>query len=440
MENLVVSSKSKLAKSITESSSFYRILFFTIGIALLAYYQFKGLGNDFGTFYSAGKKVQALENPWDVNKGNQYSAFLNGPLTATILGLASYIPMDPLLLITRLLTIGIVPSLIQSLGKILGIKIKKREIYVIAIFVVFTFPVRACLEYGQLSVIFSGVVVWAMSRINDSKGCIILGMVSYLALDFKPQVFLPLIFVVFINRIFAIIGFLIAFITASILNYVYTKEFYFRVWIDSISERTGPGVSSDDQMSLYSFFPMDGFIRIISMGMVSLFIICAAMLLRRDLIRFSVTARQLILLLCAWGVITPFSHPTDFIIQIACLLMLLNLGEKKRVIYSLIIFLAGLSLVWSNNPVSSGAICVLLFQLLLLKNPFKIEIKNFLFLLPSATLSFLMELNPSRETNYRQLANFIAVATASLTIHFMKPPRSKVITHGKLKNEQERFN
>lgn len=88
------------------------VIFLFVSASLLVNATLRGLGNDFPVFYRAGIAARHLQDPWATSIDETYAAYLNGPISSVLLGVISVLEYDLALLLVRIATIALVPTLL----------------------------------------------------------------------------------------------------------------------------------------------------------------------------------------------------------------------------------------------------------------------------------------------------------------------------------------
>jgi hypothetical protein len=389
-----------------------RLIFILFSSIVCVYFQVKGLGNDYRTFYSAGISVRELESPWDVNKGNEFSAYLNGPISALILSALSLFPFEISLFIVRITTLALIPYTLKRFLNSFHISCSSELRYSLSTLLILTFPIRACLEYGQLSGIYlSCFVIFIAAIKSKDKGfhLFAFGLVSCIILDYKPQIFLPILFFLPYRRIQFLFGFMTGVTSAWFINFFVTGDTFFNAWLDAILARSQTVSNRGDQMSLYSLLNLN---QTESTIVLSVLVSTAAFSIKRSGESKNFDRGQRILLsLLLWSALTPFSHPTDMLISqlfiSALTVRLSGSGNAKLVLLAL-----GCGAVWSSSLIPSSIVFLSLF-LLSRKSIFSNRHLNlliqFLILTPPVIFSFISIRFPSLEGAARQLLNYLSI-------------------------------
>ena len=394
------------SNGIVSKSIPYIYFFLSLGLAL--YYQKNGLGNDFRTFYSAGKAIDHGLNPWDVNKGNEFSAFLNGPITAILLGGVALLPYNAALFAIRIASLMCLPHLIKFLAEALNFRIDREYRHLFAIGALFTFPVRANLEYGQLAILFFTILFLALKRVLTESNYLnhfLLGVGIYIVLDYKPHVFVPIAILLFWKRKGLISGFGSTLLAALIISIFSTGKFPLYAWLEAIFSRGTNSSSNAEQMSLYAILGLSQIISWLIAVMILIYIS------KKFIFHFNqYDILQATVLLITWLTLIPFSHPTDLItvILFPIFLRYARVTHEKIVIF----FAAGMAIVWSNNLVFSTVVTIPIFIIFSFLTQLRIGERIFAYialLLPQVIFLSIIHESPNAENITRRILNFSAV-------------------------------
>jgi hypothetical protein len=404
--------QNNLSHSIRFSYSIYLIA----SISLVGYFQIKGLGNDFPTFFKAGEAVRTFSDPWQVNEGSQFNAYLNGPLTGLLLGLLSFLPYSFAMLSVRILTLAVIPYAVESIAKLSKTNISVRDKYFLSSLLLFTFPVRANLEYGQLAIIFSAVGVAALRLIGNnksSKSLFWLGFISIFLVDYKPQVFIPILFIVLLLRKSLFAGIFFGIVLMVVTSWLLSRTLL-TSWTNAMFTRSGQISSGDDQMSLYSFFSMSKELSYLVAATLSI-LLCLRVY--RIYVR-SKSENQLNFILVGigiWSAISPFSHPTDMFFSILIGSMYLyKIKTTALNLKSTVLFSA--AMVWSNNLficIAIGLVVSILSLSLKDISGTKLVLFGGIATGTNLILPIVVQFNSTLETNVRQAFNYLCVAVVA---------------------------
>ena len=380
------------------------VIFLFVSASLLVNSTIRGLGNDFPVFYRAGIAARHLQDPWATSIDETYAAYLNGPISSVLLGVISILEYDLALLLVRIATIALVPTLLFFLNRRLEI-FPNSQFWQISTMCILSYPVRANLEYGQLFIIFFTIAVVPIlySKTRTTKLDIFSGAAIAIAVDYKPHVFLLLLLLVLINREI-LLGFLGASFVGAVISTVITNQFPFTVWASQILKRAQSTGESSDQMGLNGIFHHLGFswgVTVIVTAVLLSFLILRV----RDLSSvMSFEQKSLYLGIC----VLPFSlfvHPTDlFMYSIILSLSLVQQFKSKQIVFLFI----GSSFVWSNNLYIALALGALTLFIL---NPKNLRDLVSVLLLSIQPLIFTVvtRQSPNWEMSIRHILNFQAV-------------------------------
>lgn len=402
--------------SLYRSNLFAYLVFASFGLTFTLYFTFQGLGNDFRTFFDAGKAAQDIANPWSVNQGSQYSAYLNGPLTSLLLSIIAYLPYDLALLLVRITTIALVPLAFQALAGLVGLKMDQRSLYLSSSVLLFTFPIRSNLEYGQLAIIFTCAFILALnqaSRRTQPKSMLTLGFTAFFCLDYKPHVFLPIFVLLYFRWRLLLVGFSIGFVISGAYSWILTREMPFRFWIEAVIQRATGSSHSSEQMSIFSIL---GVKSSISWFVALTFSILVVVVAKKKLNLHKI---ELILIsFFIWQALIPFSHPTDlFLVVMAGTYLVLQNSNRFTSRFGPLIL--GLSAVWSNNVLIAflSTVLILIVVFWQLRDEMKDKKYSIYLILgmftPQIAFYFLLFDGVQWEGIARQTINWLAVVGSS---------------------------
>jgi len=387
-----------------------RLIFIIFSSIVCVYFQVKGLGNDYRTFYSAGIKVRDLESPWDVNKGNEFSAYLNGPISALSLTALTLFPYEISLFIVRVITLVLIPYALKGFFSSFHISCSAEMRYYLSTLLILTFPIRACLEYGQLSGIYLSCFVIFLAAVKSKKNGFQLfafGLVSCIMLDYKPQIFLPILIFLPYRSIHFLFGLMSGVASAWFINFIVTGDTFFNAWLDAILARSQTVSNRGDQMSVYSLLNLNQTETKI-MLLVLLFTAAFSVIRSKQLKNLD-RCQRILLSLLLWSALTPFSHPTDMLIsQLFIFALILRLSGNVN----LVLLALGFGAVWSNSLIPSS---IVFFSLFLLSRKSILSNSNLnlfiqlLILTPPVIFSFISIRFPILEGAARQLLNYVSI-------------------------------
>jgi hypothetical protein len=379
------------------------ILFVSISLIELFHFTRNGLGNDFDPFYEAAHQIRDGVDPWTNGQDSVYSAYVNGPLTTIFIVPLSFLPQNFALLVLRLITLLCLPIITKIIWR--GTKnifsIDKQSIYLVSSILALSYPVRANLEYGQFFVLILTAVLYLLFK--DREGKLVLrndlsvGFALVLALDFKPQVFLPLVGVVLIKRLKVILGMICAIFLEGVLSFLISHKAPFHSWIHAITARKAGGFTTSDQMNLYSLVD--------SRLLYIIIIISSALILRSGIVThinaFNNIFQAITFLSLIWFIFVPYLHPTDLILPVAALII--QAASKPGLI---LYFNIGLVLVWSNSNSALLFMAVVIFLITKMS-----RITNYFWVIIAPVLFFVLwiKFHTGSEENLRKILNYLAL-------------------------------
>ncbi len=381
-----------------QTSNQMQIAYWLLALLVVAKFTISGLGNDFEPFYKAGVEALHFADPWVGGADFVYSAYINGPLTLMAIVPFSIFGKELSLLLLRASTVACLPLLIHFLSKILKKQstLGKTEIYSASCLLLFTFPVRSNLEYGQFFIIISTFVLGSLSYFLESKvkySDLLVGMTLCLSLDFKPQVFIPLALFVFVRKPRTMLGLLPGFLLQIVISLVISPQFPFESWFDALRVKKEGGFMTIDQMNVYAISHSI----IVAIFIVSTILLFFLIYMHKFSIKPLMDFEALNLMWLGWFLFIPYLHPTDLIIPIGVLSLMIFQGKTRLSLIAL-----GAALVWSNS-VSLTLVTLIIISLMLriYRNP------SSLFLwIPSTVFICCITAYPQSEIILRQAINY----------------------------------
>lgn len=388
------------------------LIFSTLGILEILYFQSRGLGNDFSVFYKAANAVLNGENPWMVGDDKLYSAYLNGPLASVLIACFGLLKFEYAIFVARLLSVFLIPYIVKETSKLFlnGLSLDKNRTYSISSILLLSFPVRANLEYGQLFIIFLALFVASvslLSRIRSPwRSALVSGAMLEVCIEYKPQVFLFYAAAILIKNRRVALGILLTGSLSGLVSTILTRDYPFRTWLIGIKERSGGGISTSDQMNLYVLLTC-GFLFIFLLVLGSYFFYSR----KSGALRISsVVGWNLFLNFVLLSTFLNFYlHPTD-IFFVLVLLGIAHSTNPRSVPASLAM---GLALVWSNNPL---VVLISILIVFLLVGNFKYLNILIWLILPNALFIVIKHIDGNLETRLRQTLNFIVVIAVMLSL------------------------
>jgi hypothetical protein len=406
-------------------------LFCVIGMAEFIYFTLRGKGYDFPVFYEAGKLLLNFQSPWDAVVDPIYLAYLNGPLTALVISPLALVPQNIALGITRLLSIILIPFLIFQISKYFfpfrELYYLNKKIWLASSFILFTFPIRANLEYGQLFIIFLAIAVSALrlSRYESTRFLLLAGFLIGLCCDYKPQSFLIFALVICLKNRYIFLGGFFSIVSGALLSTILTHKPPYIVWGEVIFKRFKGGVTVD-QMHIYTVFP--GYL-----SQLMLMVVCALALLYFFLYRHNLdTPHKNVLIIFLTVFLSPWMHPTDLVLFSLFAVGIALQGNGLTFISSLAL---GSLLVWSNNLIINILIAIFSVSILFLyleRNQKRYLVKVLFIVFLPVFFAFISTKDPNIEGFLRKLFGLgslfciSALAAISGFEHSEKSSRTKI--------------
>ena len=365
---------------------------------------FTNQNNDYLVFHKAGSQLLAGLNPWEFSGDNQ-AMWLYGPVTLLYNAGLSILPIQVSLTVIRVLTL----LSILIIAFILSNNVLRVNPFVLAIFFMFSYPVRACLEYGRTDIIMALITLKLLYRLSEPRNfpnLYILTFYSLFVLDYKPHLAIPILGILLIHgfrKVFVILS--IIYLTVFAYFYLIYKINFLESWYNSIRIRQ-PGASKmADQISLSSLTSE-------RIGLIFFILSCVLILFQLIHVRYYknsfkdtfISDLSVMLLFITFGI---FLHPTDvFLYVIMCLCLVRNGSTFVN------IFCLGCFLVWSPNLYINAVLVVLNFACFykLNLNDFRSK-PEFMFALfvPLALYTVLVLLDPNQEELARRLLQYLSL-------------------------------
>lgn len=390
------------------------LIFVALGIFEILYFQIRGLGNDFTVFHKAGRAVLEGNNPWLVGGDKLYSAYLNGPI-ATLLVTCFGVPRySHALLFARTVSVFLIPYIVRKFSKffVSTSLLTKNQIYATSSILLFTFPVRSNLEYGQLFVIFLALFVTSISllltRENSWKSLFIAGVLLEICIEYKPQVFLFYGLVILFKFRRVIPSFFLTGLFSALISSLLTRDIPFRTWLTAIWDRSGGGVSTIDQMNIYA---------LLSSGKIFMGLLIGAFAVfhfrQNETLKLSTEKnwKLIFTFLLLSTLLNFYLHPTDLLLPVIFLVLVQFSNPSSMRIYMAI----GFAIVWSNNPLLVLISSALVF---LIMDNFRNIKRSIWLLFPNIVFLLLVFVDHNLETRLRQTFNFIVVISVFQLVIF----------------------
>lgn len=357
-------------------------------------------------YQESGCRIIDKESPWGSYPDEVYAGFFSGPYTAITNTFFCKLGFNSSVLLLRSLTLLAIPLSFYLVQKILyGNQITPSTLLIYPL-ILFSFPVRAALEYGQPTVIYLLFLVLGIYRLRfeqSLKSNWLYLFLICLAIDYKPHVF-GVIFIL-LNSIRIIKRFAPLIASLNLFGYLLifsltgaTPLQHFK----SIVYRGRNMANVGDQMSIHALSNSFGkWLILITLSFIlwTLFISRTSQILLNACIHRNVFVYLLI------QVISPFLHPQDLIF-FALYFFSLLLHSPLIHFQKVFVFLLPLVLTWSNNPLISLTVAIISLFIGWLLN-LRLN-AGYLFLILASFHSFIL-LFPSREGDIRHLYNLSSI-------------------------------
>jgi hypothetical protein len=396
----------------------------------LVYSSKRGFANDFPVFYQASDFARHFNNPWDASFDPVYSAFNNGPLTALIISPLSNLTEFYALLLTRILSLLLIPYLCVQFSRFLfpkgEINLKDKNIWLASSIVTLTFPIRANLEYGQFYLIFAALALTALnySRSQSNPKLMASGFLIGICCDYKPQGFLILALLICFTNKKIFFGAFLSIVLGSFISTIFTKEFPYSVWYKVISSRKNGGFFTPDQMNIYFLStPLS------NVAVAIPLVICFSIyvyLSKARLQHLRSNPIDFMVLFFAFTILFPHMHAQDLVFYG---LVVVTIAFKLERLSYLGAFSLGSLVIWSNNLWVIVGINIILLVLLGFKfgYPLLMNIRALTCLLSPSIIFFLtVKALPDSEHMQRKYWGFLAILSSLLyCILFLKSLQSE---------------
>jgi hypothetical protein len=396
-----MTNKERFVDKLRQASTQMQIAYWTFATLTVVKFSLSGLGNDFEPFYFAGLKARHLTDPWIGGADYVYSAYINGPLTLLLIIPFSFFGNAASLLILRVSTVVCLPILTRLILNVFRgqVSLSKTDIYSSSLLLLFTFPVRSNLEYGQFFIIVITLMLAALSRLLESNtkyADLILGFTICFILDFKPQVFIPVAFYVLARRHRALFGVLVGILAQLIISLAVSRNFPFKSWLEALRAKREGGFTTIDQMNLYAISKSV----IVSILIASTVLFLIVYYIKAFSVKLRINSESLIFIWLLWFLFVPYLHPTDLVVPVGMICVaVFSKGSN-------LLFLAlGSALVWSNSTVLMFITLIIITFALKIYNK-----KSALFLwIPNIVFILSIKLFPYIEMSLRQVLNYSAL-------------------------------
>lgn len=405
------------------------LLFCALGMVEFSYFSLRGKGYDFPVFYAASRLSLNFQSPWDAVFDPIYSAYLNGPLTALVISPLSLVPQNIALGITRALSIVLIPFLTYQISKYFSpyqdLRFLNKRIWLASSIIMFTFPIRANLEYGQFFIIFLAFAILALRLSSyETKGSLLLaGFLIGVCCDYKPQCFMVFALLICFKNRYIFLGGVFSIISGALLSVILTRKAPYLVWCEVILKKFKGGATGD-QMHIYVLFP--GLWSILVLIVISAFAVAYLLRYRN---KVSVQQRS-VLIIFITVLLSPWMHPTDLAL-FAVFVVGIAIRSNGLTLFSSLAL--GSLLVWSNNVTISIFVALLSFFILFLylgRNQQTLFVYKFLIIMPSIFFAIFSKNNPEVEDLLRKLFGIVSLfcATFLATISVSEKSRKDLST------------
>ena len=303
-------------------------LLFLFSLALIVHYR-NGLG-DIDLYIQAGKKILARENPY------VKSEYANSPLGGVVIyAFSLLISKSALPIIILLLNIVGLISFIKTVTKNVPIY----NVYLAIIALSLSISFRALISNVQVTGIVLGLLALAISLANKKTSTTV--FLSYIimgcALELKPQVALPFIFVlvfknwnlsIFLKTVgfYALLHFIVSIRFGSFLEIL---------WFEKLSQFSEKSLLPGYEISIWKFFEVllnqPTYIRAISTLALVLYFITLIIMRKRS-------TQDLLLIAALAPLVGSYSHMYDLVpvILLVALSLGINLSSKLVILLALI--------------------------------------------------------------------------------------------------------
>lgn len=368
---------------------------------------------DSQVFYNTGVMVRNGINPWLPSVDTINFQFLNGPIFAFFCSILSIFGSREMYLISCFANIVLAPCIINLSGRLFEKKLSFKNNLFLSTFLIFSFPFRANVQYGQFVVVYVFLLLVVCTWLYLGKPSVLkdvgAGFCIIVLMDFKPHIFLIWLLILFRPRKYLALGLSVGLMTEFFLLRIMTGAFLPTEWaLRLINRATGSG-------GLSGFYNLKSLVSVLEIGApwnwILIFLTVATL--------FGLSFRNLgsrkWAFVIVYAALFPASHPQDFIPILVVALILLCTNQISPISY--IAF--GLSMVWSSNILIVLIQILILGTLILMSCEKRIgfqELNNFmLFAMPNIVLlgcSFLK----IPVDSYRLVCNIFAVLGVSFMI------------------------
>lgn len=329
---------------------------------LAFYWTNNSLANDFHVFVNAGIRLAHSMNPYQVSGDPINQGFFNGPFHAIVLAIFSTLPFKILEYLLFFVSLLLIPFIVRSLHMLVfgycGLRI-----YVFSFLIPFSFPFRAVFLYGQFTVIYFALFIWALRHAlnsNSNTRQILIGVALGLCVDYKPHLYLiPLIFICH-RKLWITSGFIFQALVCYVVFNLNLESNPYTLWINSLKIRSSTGFNGKDLMGIYALFGLNSLV----LTTVSCILIGAIIYIFTKIYRPEVRLFHVVILInFACWLFQPFIHPQD-LVWAGFLLPLLYERQILGGYTNLFAFISGMLFVWSYHFLPNLFVSILLFSIL----------------------------------------------------------------------------
>jgi len=368
---------------------------------------------DLQVFYNTGVAVRNGINPWLPSVDTINFQFLNGPIFAFFCSILSNFGSRDMYLITCFADIVLAPCIINLSGRLFERKLSSKNNPFLSTFLIFTFPFRANVQYGQFVVVYVFLLLVVCTWLYSGKPSVLKdvgsGFCIIVLMDFKPHIFLIWLLILFRPRKYLVFGLSLGLMTEFLLLWIMTGTFLPTEWALRLTNR---GTRSG---GLSGFYNLKTLLSVLEIGTPWNWILIFLTVATLFGLSFRNLGSQKWAFVIFYSALFPASHPQDFIPFFVVALTFLYSNRISPIGY--VAF--GLSIVWSSNLLALLLEILILGILFLMSCEKRIgfqEFNNFMLIaIPNIVLmggSFLR----IPVDSYRLVCNIFAVLGVSFII------------------------
>jgi Glycosyltransferase family 87 len=334
-------------------------------ILLSFYYTKNGLGNDLSIFFEAGNHVVNSENPYGQSQDLVNSAYLNGPLTAIFLAVLSLLPKELLYFATIFFSLLLIPLIINNIKSICPrffCNGKEFGVPIASVLIAFSFPIRATLIYGQLTIIYLYLFSFILVKLSETNSLFAssgLGVIVGASLDFKPHIYLlPSLFLV-IKRIWILPGVMIyGFISYSFFEFFIGVNPY-QEWFGAMRTRAMAGYSGADLMGISAVLRNQIYLEVVLIFAVLLGTVLQMRGVLYKEISYKITHWQVIAVFFCL-LIQPFIHPQDLIWASFLIPFMISEDIESSKLWNFKLIICGQLFLWSYSWAANCLVIIII--------------------------------------------------------------------------------